>query len=162
MRNLPKILFTIAVAIAAKAAAQNGPATSQPAASGNPKVDQILNRLEVKGAIKGLQCKLTYKYVTLETVEGGKGKEGELLFARAEPNSKFLVVFKKLKALGTERDTGEYFLFDGRWLTQRNDNGKSITKQEIARPGEKKDPFKVGSGPFPLPFGQKREDILQN
>ena len=156
------LLVTLCAGIAfSRAEAQ--PATSQPATSGDPKVDHILTRLEVKGqAIKGIKCKVVYKYVTVEPVEDETIKEGELLFARSEPNSKFLVEFKKIKQAGTERDTGEYYLFDGLWLTERNDKAKSIVKREIARPGEKKDPFKIGSGPFPLPFGQKREDILAN
>jgi hypothetical protein len=134
-----------------------------PASSGDPNVDRILDRLEVKGqTIKGLRSSLTYKYVTVEPVEDEQVKEGELLFARTEPNSKFLVVFKKTRAGGVVRDTGEYFLFDGRWLTERNDKAKTIIKREICRPGEKTDPFRIGQGPFPLPFGQKREDLLKN
>ena len=147
---------------------RTGPAnTPQPAgevaSSGDAKVDGILDRLEVKGqAIKGLQCKLVYKYVTVDPVEDEQVKEGELLFARADPNSRFLIVFKKLRAAGIERDTAEYYSFDGRWLTERNDKAKTIKKTEIARSGERTDPFKIGKGPFPLPFGQKRDDILKN
>ena len=133
------------------------------ASSGNERVDKILDRLELKGqAIKGLRCNLVYKYVTVEPVEDEQVKEGELLFARAEPNSRFLVIFKKIRGGGVERETGEYYGFDGHWLVERNDKAKSITKTEIARPGERTDPFKIGKGPFPLPFGQKRDDILQN
>jgi hypothetical protein len=131
--------------------------------SGNPEVDDILDRLEVKGeAIKGLGCKLTYKYVTVEPVEDAQIKDGTLLFARAEPNAKFLVHFTKLTADGVTSDRGEYFLFDGQWLVERNDKAKTIIRRQIVRPGERIDPFKVGKGPFPLPFGQKRADILSN
>ena len=59
-------------------------------------------------------------------------------------------------------ESGEYFAFDGRWLTERNDRSKKIIKREIAREGEKTDPFRIGHGPFPLPFGLKRGDILRN
>ncbi|HUO37797.1 MAG TPA: hypothetical protein VMU34_08140, partial [Mycobacterium sp.] len=67
-----------------------------------------------------------------------------------------------LRAAGVIKDTGEYFLFDGEWLTERNDTAQTIKKTQIARKGEKKDPFQIGSGPFPLPFGQKRDDILRH
>ena len=89
-------------------------------------------------------------------------KEGELLFARAEPNSKFLIHFTKMTADGIAAPRGEYFLFDGEWLTERNDKARTIIKRQIVRPGERIDPFKLGQGPFPLPFGQKRADILRN
>ncbi len=145
----------------------NGPTTmpTRPTklSSGDPEVDEILDRLEVKGeAIKGLGCELTYKYVTVEPVQDEQRKEGELLFVRAEPNSKFLIHFTKMIADGIVTRRGEYFLFDGEWLTERNDKARTITKRQIVRKGERVDPFKLGKGPFPLPFGQKREEILRN
>jgi hypothetical protein len=111
-------------------------------------------------AIKGLGCKLTYKYVTVEPVEDAQVKEGTLLFARAEPNAKFLVHFTRLIADGITSERGEYFLFDGQWLVERNDKARTIIRRQIVRPGERIDPFKLGKGPFPLPFGQRRADIL--
>jgi hypothetical protein len=159
----------LGAALAAVSIACGEPADRNPppqpalASSGDAKIDRLLDRLEVKGqAIKGLKCNLFYKHVTVEPVEDERVKEGELLFARAEPNSKFLVVFRKLRADGIERETGEYYAFDGRWLTERNDKAKTVVKREICRAGEKTDPFKIGQGPFPLPFGQKREEILHN
>jgi outer membrane lipoprotein-sorting protein len=35
-----------------------------------------------------------------------------------------------------------------------------VTRREIRREGEKSDPYKLGEGAFPLPFGQKKADIL--
>ncbi len=140
---------------------QNNAAPDSKRSSGNPKVDQILDRLESKGqSIKGLACKINHKHVTVEPVEDESNKEGELLFAKGDPNSKFLVVFKKLRAAGVIRDTGEHFAFDGRWLIERNDKDKRIIKREVAKPGETKDLFEIGKGAFPLPFGQKRADML--
>ncbi len=156
-----------------------GTATPQPAAtrpsavspatmpskpsSGDPKIDAILDRLEEKGrAIKGLSCKLTYKFVTVEPVEDSQIKEGELLYAVDQPNSKFLIRFDRLIAEGVSAERPEYFLFDGQWLIERNDKARTIIRRQVVRPGEEIDPFKLGKGPFPLPFGQKREDILKN
>jgi hypothetical protein len=142
-----------------------GPAVSGPGklSSGDPKVDQILDRLEEKGqAIKGLACKLTYRYVVVEPVEDAQTKEGELIFAVGEPNAKFLIRFTRMIAEGVSVERPEYFLFDGQWLTERNDKAKTVIKRQVVRPGERVDPFRLGKGPFPLPFGQKREDILRN
>ena len=136
--------------------------TQKKPSSGNPTVDAILDRLEAKGkAIKGLGSKLVYTYVTVELVEDKQVKEGTLLFARGEPNAKFLIHFDKMTAGGVVNRRGEYFLFDGQWLTERNDRSKTIIRRQIARVGERKDPFELGKGPFPLPFGQKRKDILE-
>lgn len=139
------------------------PAAAPPASSGDQAVDALLDRLEQKGAaIKGLSSKLTYRFVTVEPVEDVQTKTGTLLFVRAEPNPRFLIQFTRLIAGGIESERGEYFLFDGQWLTERNDKARTVTRREIVRRGERVDPFRIGKGPFPLPFGQKREEILQN
>lgn len=138
-------------------------AAAQPLSSGDPTIDAILDRLEEKGkSIKGLKCELIYTHVITDPVESRKKKEGSLIFARAEPNSRFLARFDRIIADGVVTKNAEYYGFDGRWLIERNDRAKTITKYEIAREGERRDPFKIGEGPFPLPFGQKREEILAN
>ncbi|HKQ46906.1 MAG TPA: hypothetical protein VJZ71_02425 [Phycisphaerae bacterium] len=146
---------------------ESAPTNVQPAtdrlSSGDAKLDAILDRLETKGkTMKGLSCKLLYRYVMVEVVQDEQVKEGSLLFARGEPNSRFFIHFNKLLADGVVKDTGEYWAFDGRWLVERNDLTKKIIRREIAREGQREDPFKIGEGPFPLPLGQKREDILAN
>lgn len=145
--------------------ATSAPATQPDGAptSGDLVVDEILDRLDARGeTIKGLNCKVIYRYVTVFPAESVQQKDGTLLFAKADPNARFLIHFTKLSAEGIERETGEYWAFDGHWLTERNDKSRTIIKREIAAPGERKDPFKLGQGPFPLPLGQKRKDILEN
>jgi len=56
----------------------------------------------------------------------------------------------------------EWYLFDGRWLYQGVERLKEVTKQEMARPGERLDLFDIEKTPFPLPFGQKKDQILKN
>lgn len=134
-----------------------------PASSGDSQVDAILDRLEAKGkAIKGLSAALTYAYVTVFPVEDEIAKEGTLLFARGEPNARFRVHFTKKIAAGTVDRNEELYVFDGQWLVIRNDKAKTVTRHQIAREGEHTDPFAIGKGPFPLPFGQRRDEMLEN
>ncbi len=151
-------------------ASTSGPASAGGAAaeqaakpsSGDESIDAVLDRLEANGkAIKGLHCKLIYADVVVWPVEDRKIKEGYLWFARGEPD-KFLIHFDKKIASGAVTADHEFYLFDGRWLTERNDKAKTFIKREIAREGERVDPFELGKGPFPLPFGQKREEILRH
>ena len=51
-------------------------------------------------------------------------------------------------------------IFDGEWLVEKQAGEKQIVKRQITRAGQGFDPLKVGEGPFPLPIGQKRQDIL--
>jgi len=123
----------------------------------------MLDRLEAKGkAVKGLSATLSYAYVTVFPVTDRITKEGTLLFARGEPNDRFRVHFTKKIAAGTVDRSEELYVFDGQWLIIRNDKAKTVTKQQIAREGERTDPFAIGKGPFPLPFGQRRDVMLKH
>ncbi len=165
LRHAAAVACCLACAISAFA---DPPSTSAPAAptvatSGNAAVDSILDRLEAKGqAIKGISTNVTYNDVRFEPVEEKIVKKGELLFLRGNPSSKFLIRFDETIAGGVKRPKPEYYLFDGRWMTERNDATKQIIRREVVREGQSIDPFKLKKGPFPLPFGQRRADMIEN
>src|SRR5207247_2323303 len=52
----------------------------------------------------------------------------------------------------------EYELIEGK-LIERNYRTKKQETDQIIRPGEKIDLFKLGQGPFPLPIGQPKEEV---
>lgn len=51
-------------------------------------------------------------------------------------------------------------IFDGQWFVERRPAKKEFTKTQVARPGSNFDALRVGQGPFPLPVGQKKSDML--
>jgi len=53
------------------------------------------------------------------------------------------------------------YTFDGLWLTKRDARNKMIQQWEISKTPKNKESFRLGKGPFPLPFGIKKADILQ-
>lgn len=53
------------------------------------------------------------------------------------------------------------YLLDKGWLVDRNYTRKLEVNRQVLRPGEKINLLKLGEGPFPLPIGQKREDVLR-
>ena len=55
----------------------------------------------------------------------------------------------------------EYLLVGGN-LIDRNYQKKMQTTRKILKPGEKLNLFKLGEGQFPLPIGQKKEDVHAN
>lgn len=176
MRTL--IAVVLALAPAPWLLAQTPAATTQPApvttapttrsvsetlSSGDPKIDAILDRLESKGqTIQGLSTVLIYNEIRFEPVEEKVIKRGELFFRRGEPNARFMIRFDETVAGGVIQSNKEYYLFDGGWFIERNDRAKSVVRRQIVRPDQRIDPFKLGSGPFPLPFGQRRTEILAN
>lgn len=51
------------------------------------------------------------------------------------------------------------YVLAGTDLIDRNDRLKTENTHHVLRPGEKLDLFKLGSGPFPLPIGQSKQDV---
>lgn len=52
------------------------------------------------------------------------------------------------------------FIFDGTWLLERRHNDKFFARRRMLAPGAGRDPLKIGEGPFPLPIGQRKADML--
>lgn len=164
------LLFVAATALAEPAAppvatshpAERGLPTSVPTTSGDAEVDKLLDALEARGAsIRGLSAAVEYRDVRFEPVEDVIIKRGEIFLRREQPQSKFLIHFTETDAGGVVNRGGEYYCFDGAWFIERNDKTKTVTKREIP-PRLRTDPFRIGAGPFPLPFGQTRADMLAN
>lgn len=144
---------------AATQTADTQPAATQQAA-GDPRVHTVLQLLEKRGeAIKDLTAGIQWQ--TLDSIINALDvKIGTLYFKRDKPHDKFLVRFEKTIADEQVIEKPEEHLFDGQWYTEKREATKTIIRREISRPGEKYDPFKLGEGPFPLPFGQKESEIL--
>jgi hypothetical protein len=152
----------IITAFAAIATAGLSPAAAEPADSDDldPRVDKILTRLEQR-AVHDLRAAVTWKlrYV-IDLEEDATVKKGRIWYKDDEPVAKFLVHFDKKIVNNRLRELDERHLFDGRWYVERNSDTKTVTRREIRREGEEGNPYKLGEGPFPVPFGQKKEDIL--
>ena len=149
------------------------------------RVSEILTKLEERSnGLKCIRCKV--RFVEDDRINLSKGiKEGRILFlagsgqdtavrrtaavrrnsavgtTAAKPNPYFLIHFDRIEKDGV-RGRQEWYLFDGRWLYLGMERIRQVTKQEIARPGERIDLFDLERAPFPLPFGQKKETILRN
>lgn len=74
----------------------------------------------------------------------------------------------RLRATFTERRKGDRvekdrqdYVVDGQKLIIRDWARKKETVRIIKKPDEKLDLFKLGEGPFPLPIGQPREEVLK-
>jgi hypothetical protein len=144
------------LAVSAAAAGQTTTAPVFKVKHPSPEVDAILDRLESRGeSIEDLQAKLTFKQQDL-VVDDTLTKRGTICFRRDEPNARFAIIFE------FPQDKRELYLFDGRWFTEVNERTKTYQRHEVVREGETIDPFRIGQGPFPLPFGQKKVDILTN
>ena len=126
----------------------------------DPAVDKILDRLEAKN-IKDIECKIVY--VKEDPVFNGKEEfAGTLLFKEDKPNPLFHIRFDTSTQNGRVANKKEWHVFDGRWYIEAREKTKSIVKHEILAQGQQRQLFRLGQGPFPLPFGQKKADIIAN
>jgi hypothetical protein len=142
---------------APRARAQDQPAVAPRL---DPLVDKILTRLEER-EVHDLRAKVKWEltYVVEEQEEPDR-KFGTIWYKAGKPVARFKVHFDT-KIVGTsKRKLDEEHLFDGRWYVELQSRTKMVTRREIRREGEKSNPYKLGEGAFPLPFGQKKADIL--
>jgi outer membrane lipoprotein-sorting protein len=58
----------------------------------------------------------------------------------------------------TTRHEHDYSLENGVLVERQYEEKKQINRR-VLKPGQKLDLFKLGQGPFPLPLGQKKEDV---
>jgi len=143
---------------------QPAPAAQPPtaeAAAQSERVDTILTRLEHR-EVRDLHAKVRWEtaYLTDEPGEEEK-KFGQIWYLQQAPVAKFKVRFER-KVVGSRAEPlQEEHLFDGRWYVELQGKGKTLTRNEIRREGDTSNPYKLGEGEFPLPFGQKKADILR-
>ncbi|MCZ6612201.1 MAG: hypothetical protein O6941_06170, partial [Planctomycetota bacterium] len=57
-------------------------------------------------------------------------------------------------------DRRTHFIFAGSWFVEIDHEAKQFIKRQIVAPGKQFDPLKLGEGPFPLPIGQSKDEIL--
>ncbi len=127
-----------------------------------PEVVAILDRLEQAGKdIKSIKCGVKFKTVDNLNISETT-RYGGIQFKRAEPHPMFFVFFDKMDADGTVLRHKVWYLFRDRWLIEANSKSKNRIDREILEPGETADFFDLDKAPFPMPFGQKKEQILKN
>lgn len=162
-RNPPRtaggIILTLGLCVACLGAddrEQKPPA----AAEIDPVVDRILTSIEQR-EVRELRAKIVWELTyAVEEEEDSDRKFGTIWYKHGSLSARFKVHFDTKIVGSTRRKLDEQHLFDGRWYTELQSRTKTITRREIRRADDTGDPYKLGEGPFPLPFGQKKADIL--
>jgi len=142
-----------------------GPAATAPAQATtgvvhpDPQVNDILDRLERK-KIEDVETPIRFTKID-PILEDKQVFQGILRFKQDQPNPRFFIHFDKFTQEGITREKLEWHVFDGQWYIEARQNTNTIVKRQIVRPGEEINVFRIGQGPFPLPFGQRKADILK-
>lgn len=137
--------------------------------------DQLLTALETADQkISTLASTIRIRKVFSE-LEGGdkQANYGTLAFLSAAPTPTpagqpqplprrmFQIDFAEVEFDNQRQSDKRSFIFDGRWYVERDPQLKQIMKREIVPAGQQIDPLAIGSGPFWIPIGQKKDQILE-
>jgi len=175
-----RILSTVITLLATGCAAQGQPAPAAPAAkpaapaakpaaptaaeTKQAMIMKILKDLEVAGAKHpAIQADVDYRIDRMLTGETEQ-RTGYVKFQKrtAKTPDKFRMHFDTLSMDGGRKLKSVVdYAFDGMWLSIAKDRIKQLTKYQVAAPGQRVEPLRLGKGPFPMPFGQSVEDIVK-
>ena len=125
-------------------------------------VDEALDALHDSGVnLKSLAADVSLSEVSSDTGESTT-RLGKIVLQKLPDGD------TRVRATFTQRQSGDRIederrdvLLQGQNLINRDYKMKKETTYQVRKPGEKLDLFKLGQGPFPLPVGQTREDVLK-
>ncbi len=144
--------------------AQAQPATTRPATS--PEAMAALESLERAGVqYKTVKSDITYTvrntvFGDVDIRTGWVGYAGE----DDKQNPRFRIHFETLSH-GKDQPKARArldYAFDGMWFIMVNHKARQYQGQQVAAQGQRVNPLKIGRGPFPIPFGQKTDDVLEH
>jgi outer membrane lipoprotein-sorting protein len=123
-------------------------------------IDDILDALDARG--QGLRSFTAD--VKLSETDTGTGDEsvrnGKVWYqADNSGSARIRVSFDKKQTSGKIIEDKIEYVLAGSDLVQRVYRTKTQTTQRVLKPGEKVNLLKLGEGPFPLPVGQKKQDV---
>jgi outer membrane lipoprotein-sorting protein len=153
---MPKTRYLLAILLGALAIAPafagepEKPAAEAPAPTA-PDVVEVLDKMDAAGKdFKAVRSKFDYE-LNQTLYEDITKRKGDLAYVA--PNL--------LRFEFTDRPQ-ETFVFDGRILYHKKDATKQLIIWELRLPSEPQvESLELGKTPFPLPFGQKKEQVLK-
>ncbi|MEM7623045.1 MAG: hypothetical protein AAF235_07550 [Planctomycetota bacterium] len=90
----------------------------------------------------------------------GAAEKGDAGANKPVPTRRFAIRFDELVVGGRSEQLEQMYVFDGEWVVEKVPADRQFTKRQVVPPGETFDPLRIGEGPFPVPLGQRKADIL--
>ncbi len=134
---------------------------TSPTTSSDPAV-ALLDRLEAAAeGLRDFSADITY-YLWDAMLDRREIRSGEILYD-VRPNGesrRFAILVTSVIVGNRKNNQNKRYIFDGSWFVEIDADNHMFMKRQIVAPGERFDPLKLGEGPFPLPVGQRRDDVL--
>ncbi len=141
---------------------QQAPSLAQEIDQEPDRVEALLDRLERSAEdLRDFQANIRYDIWDAAT-EGRQIRGGELIYQvdPADKSKRFAINFNSLIIDQTRWDETVQYIFAEGWVVEVDHKKKQFIKRQIVAPGEEFDPLKLGEGPFPLPIGQPKNEVL--
>ena len=137
--------------------------TSQPTSPPTPSdAVTLLDRLETAAeGLRDFSADITY-ILWDSMLERREIRGGEVVYdVRPDGGARrFAILVTSVSIDNRKNNQNKRYIFDGSWFVEIDYDNRMFTKRQIVAPGERFDPLKLGEGPFPLPVGQRREEVL--
>ncbi len=155
------VVALVTLAACAGGAVNDGPPPSSQPASPDTAV-ALLDRLETATeGLRDFRADVTF-FKWDDVLQRREIRVGEIVYQQRPDNqSKRFAILVTRQIVGRrQEDENTRYVFDGSWFVQIDYDNRVFTKRQIVPPGERFDPLKLGEGPFPLPLGQRRDEVL--
>lgn len=145
---------------------QSTAAAQTQAAATDPALDVVLERLERAGT-NLVDMRATVEYSVTQAIKEDEDDPDEVqtfegtVKLQRKPEARFSI---HLASWTDGRvlvdDDPKWYILEGTWLTEVRTKEERVIRTQLAEDGERVDPFRLGEGLFPLPFGQTRADMI--
>ncbi len=129
----------------------------------NSSLDQVLDALHARG--QGLRDFAADVSMTeTDALAGDRSMlSGKVWYQQLGAGDGRIRVLFDSKKVGNRvvKNFKQEYLLDKGWLIDRDYSRKLQVNRQVLKPGQKINLLKLGEGPFPLPIGQSREDVLR-
>ncbi|MSR29436.1 MAG: hypothetical protein EXS03_07690 [Phycisphaerales bacterium] len=134
-----------------------------PALAPTSAIDALLDRMEAQGkSMKDFVASATVEKTEALTDEKEIRRGRIVVEGPVGPSRRIAVVIDEyIDATGRGSPDSRRFIFSRGWLDEFDATRKQWIHRQLARDGELVDPLRVGEGPFPLPLGQPKADVLR-
>lgn len=151
------VLAGLPTMLAAAPAAAPGAA----ALDARSSVDQILDALDQRG--QNLREFVADVRLTEgdDTTQLFSTRVGKVWYQARKDDPRLRITFNAKETDNRRYDEKIEYTLDGGWLLDRDYQKKIEVRRQVAKPGQKINLLKLGEGPFPLPIGQKKEEVYK-
>jgi hypothetical protein len=128
----------------------------------DPAVDDLLTRLEsAANDLRDFSAGIAYERFDA-LLEETERRFGRLVVDGQGKERKLALLFDEfIDGSGRADRTRDHWLFLDGWLIEINEKSKTVFERQVAPPGSTFDPLKLGEGPFPIPLGQPKAEVLK-